>query len=329
MTRLSFFIAALTGLSVFVVTTNALAQKRPPTVTNMHPSKLRLPTDDERGLWQLLSHQNNPYAICGRGKVLAVVQRTRQVVCAVPMSNQCQKATTVVRNGVKEAEARAAQMQAEVNGLIYDHRDSIEKLNAANIEDLRLGRRAERETDPQKKLELYKQQLTHKQRKIMPLIRQRDWADKRLDELESGHRQAKLDAARARNNLAKAKTFDSSCAQARGKGWLQQRHDKGWEYAMSNKEVQKQLTDLGIAATGKVLRIEEITDIGLAMKAQFERMGHANGKGLDLVFWSGAGAELAELAIKSKFPAAGVPLGGAKLATAFGTAYIYGFAVGQ
>jgi hypothetical protein len=332
MSKLSFpgLLSTTVALIMSVLTTVAVAQQRPPTVTNVPPSELRLPTTDETGLWQLLSHQNDPNAICGGDEVLAVMQSTGQVVCTVPMRKECQQVTAAIRDGHNSAQQRVAEIQAKIQQEMSAHADAISELNAAEIKDNQFQRLSEATKDPQERLRVLKEQLEHK-KMMLALVRQRDQIDKKLDQLDEERRRAQTEATNAQNNLTKVKTTNVECAQNKSPtGWLAQRHEKAMEYALESKTVRALLEDVLLKEAMTINGIPpNAADIIMATKAQLDRVDYAKKNGLDVRFWRESVAEITETVLVQTVPGIDSKLTASKIGAAFATAYVYGFAVGQ
>ncbi len=104
------------------------------------------------------------------------------------------------------------------------------------------------------------------------------------------------------------------------------RHQIALEYALDNAKFQALLENAIISVELQrhhvPARAREIT---LAIKRQFDRIEYVEAKGLDFQFWHEAAAEVIEIVLLQTFPVLANPLMITKLATAFFTAYFYGF----
>lgn len=316
--------------------TFAAAQQRPPTVRNVHPGDVRIPTADEQGLWQLLSHQNDPNSICPAGQRLAVINRTGKVVCWVRMEQGCKEAIGAFRNGLRKAENERAALNAEISREDTHNRNIKERLTAAEIEDRRFDREAANETDVRKKIAIYERQVKHKQ-EMLTLVRQRDQSDAKLDKLGDDWDRVIREHEEARKNLQRTKEINPSCGpNDQPKGWLAERFNKGIEYALADPQVKELLKDalVSAAAYGGELKygtkFSDPIHLLHGIETEIKRAQYSYRNGLDKRFWTQVSVTAAELIIKNAYkahPGAGLKLSLAKFGAAFGTSFVYGFAV--
>lgn len=190
----------------------AHAQQRPPTVSNLSANDLRMPSNDEVGLWQLLSHSNDPRNICGAGKSLAVVRGTGKVVCYVPAPDDCESMggtpATVSRGNAAAARQKLSAALRELSRLQSMLDRGVGALNTAirNLEQAKaradaLQRRANATQDVQSKLSLLREQLDIK-KSMMAVVRQQDKLQGTVSDLEAQLGQAQHRVASARQSLA-------------------------------------------------------------------------------------------------------------------------------
>ena len=312
---------------------SAAAQTRPPTVNGVHPSEIRLPTAREAGIAQLLAHSSSASGICPAGQTLAVINRTRQIVCWVRMETGCKQATDSFRNGLDQAEAKRRQLDGLIN--TADKRVEImqKEVNAANIKDNQLGNQAEAESDTAKKLAIYQEQLEHKQ-KLLQLVRDRNYSEQVLDDLQRQWDQVLNDIEQARSNLQRATNNTPSCYQnQQPSNWLSDRIKKGVEYALADPQLKELMRDALVSAVANGSQAKLGTKLSDPMQllegiaTEFRRGQYAYEKGFDANYWSSAFVKSAELYLSAQAPGVSKAMPWFKLSAAFGTSFAYGFAV--
>jgi hypothetical protein len=325
------------SLIALLIPVTALAQKRPPTVRNVHPSEVRLPTVDERGLWQLLSHQNNPEAICGPGKTLAVHIKTRQVVCWVPMQRECRELTDPMQSVLHNVSRKLGRARQEKDQETTELNKLMKQISDANREDKRYTRKAADELDISEKIKILEQQVEHKQQ-IVTMVRKRDAIKARLNKLEKDVDRFEQEAKEADKNIRRVKNNSVPCeAKDDSKGWFAERHAKGKEYVLADPQLKGLLRDAiqsaVTASSGDKLKIQMEILNGIEMEIKRVQYAGANGlEGLDQKFWWGVVTRGAEIGIhrlgkfNPKIRAVSKALPWGKLAAAATTSYIYGFA---
>ena len=246
------------------------------------------------------------------------------------MRKECHSVTKALEQGYNKAQKRADKIKASLRQKLSSHRKVVSQINAANIKDKNFTRQANQTKDTDTQLDILEQQLEHKN-ETLELIRERDKLDGEIDQLEEERRQALEDVANAENNLATAKRSNIECSHRdEPSGWLARRHRKGLEYAVENETVRELIEDVLLKqAMINSGAPRNAADIAMAIKAQVDRIDYAQENGLDTRFWRESAAEITETILVQTIPGMDHKLTASKIATAFGTAYIYGFAVGK